>query len=175
MRKEHVAAGAPRDTPPGFPRGVGGKGEGEPPAGGTRRRSAERGLYQLLIELPRPRRLRIGALGRCSLPAGYYVYTGPAQGGLAGRVGRHLRGGGKRHWHIDYLLAAATVRCAITLPGGRVGECAWHARARTLMADVAGAREPVRGFGASDCRCTSHLLYAPRWPLGALLTLLPGG
>lgn len=175
MRKDHVAAGAPRHAPPGFPRGAGGRSEAEAPSGGARRGSAEGGAYQLLIELPRPRRLRIGALGRCSLPAGYYVYTGSAQGGLAGRVGRHLRGGGRRHWHIDYLLQAATVRCAITLPGGSVGECAWHARARALVEACKGAAEPVRGFGASDCRCTSHLVYVPVWPLHALLALLPGG
>lgn len=44
-----------------------------------RKRTNIPGLYQLRIRFKRPVTIRVGALGVCDLPAGWYVYTGSAQ------------------------------------------------------------------------------------------------
>jgi Uri superfamily endonuclease len=138
------------------------------------------GVYLLLLTLGRAQTLTIGRLGTFDFAAGEYVYAGSAAGpgGLAARLGRHLRGSAARRWHIDYLRAAAAVRGAIYLarPTGAalVGlECAWNA----IVQEQPGTNLPVVGFGASDCRrgCRAHLTAAPPGTLDAtaLLAALP--
>ena len=122
--------------------------DADTPAGGT---------YVLLVVLPSPTTLEVGALGECRLPAGAYGYVGSAlgSGGFA-RVDRHreLAAGERdvRHWHVDALLGHpdATLADAVELPGAAV-ECAL---ARTL----ADGDPPIPGFGASDCDCPAHLV-----------------
>ncbi|PSQ19242.1 DUF123 domain-containing protein [Halobacteriales archaeon QS_8_69_26] len=118
------------------------------------------GTYTLLVELPDPATVGFGAVGDRDLPAGWYAYTGSAfgPGGFA-RVDRHRRVASgdhdARHWHVDYLLGH---------PGSDVG-----AVERTEGADVecavarrlADAATPVRGVGASDCDCGTHLVHCP--------------
>ncbi|MBI3910417.1 MAG: GIY-YIG nuclease family protein [Armatimonadetes bacterium] len=143
------------------------------------------GLYQLLLTLSPPRRLRIGALGEFDFPAGDYLYTGSARGGLEGRLARHARAVKRLRWHIDYLLAVAELRGVVVLLSGETTECALAAWARGLP----GACVPVPRFGASDCGCPGHLVQVPaegwlaavdvcdpnRHPLAALLAPLPLG
>ncbi len=81
----------------------------------------------------------VGRLGKREFDAGLYVYTGSALNSLPGRVGRHLRKLKKKHWHIDYLIADASVEIVgvawkntpvgsnVVLPGG-LGERLWRAR-----------------------------------------------
>ncbi|MBI5564338.1 MAG: GIY-YIG nuclease family protein [Chloroflexi bacterium] len=123
---------------------------------------AERGSYVLVLEIKRSRALTIGRLGQVTLPAGMYAYAGSAfgSGGLRARLGRHLRGDGVKHWHIDYLRAVAEVRdCFYTVSDTRL-ECVWG---QTLAA-VPGATIPVPGFGSSDCQsnCAAHLIALPQ-------------
>ena len=113
------------------------------------------GTYALLIELEIPAIVEVGRLGPAQFQAGWYAYIGSALGGVAARVGRHLRQRKKLHWHVDYLLEK-----------GRLSEVMWalsHARMECRIA--AGLLQHgfcyVSGFGASDCRCPSHLFYAP--------------
>ncbi|MFQ5856160.1 MAG: DUF123 domain-containing protein [Anaerolineae bacterium] len=103
-----------------------------------------------------PAQVVVGALGTFGLDAGYYLYVGSALNGLAGRLRRHCRTDGKKlHWHIDYLRAQVTlVEIWWTRSAERL-ECDWAAAVRGLPR----ASEPVAGFGASDCRCSSHLFY----------------
>ena len=121
------------------------------------------GVYQLRIRLRRPKRLRVGALGKRCFPAGWYVYTGSARNGLAQRIRRHLRSRKRRHWHIDYLLAAADGVEAFVLPGAAVTECELHGR-------LVGGEVIVPGFGSSDCWCRAHLAYFRRKPAIELRT-----
>ena len=121
----------------------------------------ESGSYVLVLELKRSRVLTIGRLGEVTLPAGVYAYAGSAfgSGGLRARLGRHLRGDGATHWHIDYVRAVAKVQnCFYTVSDTRL-ECAWS---QTLAA-LPGATIPVPGFGSSDCRsgCGAHLICLP--------------
>jgi Uri superfamily endonuclease len=112
-----------------------------------------KGNYILLLELAESQTITVGKAGTTGFSRGYYAYVGSAMNGLEGRVKRHLRKEKKRHWHIDYLLDKAVVRDVITCPAERKIEC-----------DVARILErlysPVPGFGASDCRCGSHLFYS---------------
>ena len=74
-----------------------------------------------------------------------------------GALGRHLRHRKQKHWHIDYLLAVADQVEAFVLPGETLTECELHARLRD-------GKALVSGFGASDCRCESHLAWFKKRP-----------
>ncbi len=110
------------------------------------------GVYQLRMRVRKERTIDVGALGSCRFPRGWYVYTGSARGGLYQRVSRHLREDKRMHWHIDHLLAVSDCVEAFVLPDPHAGECALHDALRE-------AETPIPGFGASDCKCRSHLAY----------------
>jgi Uri superfamily endonuclease len=63
------------------------------------------GTYALILENKTFRKIQVGKLGNFSFSPGWYVYTGSAfgPGGLAARVGRHVKQEKKCRWHIDYL------------------------------------------------------------------------
>ncbi|MBI2300297.1 MAG: GIY-YIG nuclease family protein [Armatimonadetes bacterium] len=111
------------------------------------------GLYQLLIHLPAPTEIHVGALGVIRFEAGWYVYTGSMRRGLSHRLRRHYAKCKPLRWHIDYLTLAAEVTAHRTRAAGE--ECALH----RATAAASGVTEPVKGFGSSDCRCRSHLCY----------------
>ena len=116
-----------------------------------------RGSYALLLHLASEQRIAIGKLGAFDLPDGYYVYLGSALGGLRGRIDRHLRRDKKLHWHIDYLTAMTPVVEIWWAAGTERMECAWA----TAAAGLPETSVPAPGFGASDCRCRTHLLRFP--------------
>lgn len=116
------------------------------------------GAYALLIRLPRPLPVSFGAARDVRLAPGRYLYCGSAYGpgGLAARVGRHLRKCKPMHWHVDQLTARGHVDDVLTVVGGR--ECDLVDR----FALLPGTRVPLPGFGSADCRsCASHLLAVP--------------
>jgi Uri superfamily endonuclease len=116
---------------------------------------AAAGSYILVLHLARSARLKVGALGIFDFRAGWYLYTGSAlgPGGLAARAGRHLRGGARVRWHVDYLRDKADALEVWVALGRRRRECAWARR----IARLPGARAVAPGFGASDCACEAHL------------------
>lgn len=119
-----------------------------------RDRSAAGGTYTLLVDVPTPIAVEVGALGERRIPAGAYAYTGSALGtGGFSRVDRHRRVArgdhDVRHWHIDYLLGhPETDLVRVVRSVGVDVECA--------VADRLPPG-PIDGFGASDCDCRSHL------------------
>lgn len=120
------------------------------------------GTYALILVNSRRGVLPIGQLGDLNLQPGVYVYVGSAwgPGGLAARVQHHCRISSRPHWHIDYLRA----RCDLnriwftTAPGP-----AEHTWAKAL-ARLPKVTVPLQGFGASDCRCNTHLFWFPSPP-----------
>ncbi len=114
------------------------------------------GTYALGLVISEAQTLAVGALGSHHFPAGLYIYVGSAwgAGGLAARVGRHLRGGNRRHWHIDYLRTASNPVAFWLAPGEHL-ECTWA----TFLLKEAGGQIIVPRFGASDCTCAAHLTY----------------
>jgi Uri superfamily endonuclease len=121
-----------------------------------------RGTYLVHLCIAGSQALTIGHLGQYHLPSGCYFYIGSAHGtgGLQARIGRHLRGDGKPHWHIDYLRAVADVRGVFYTVTDEVLECTWSLALRQLPQ----AFIPIPHFGASDCRsgCAAHLVALPR-------------
>jgi Uri superfamily endonuclease len=118
------------------------------------------GSYVLALWLDAPHTLHVGRLGALDFPAGWYLYAGSARGpgGLPARLARHGRrlGPDKRaRWHIDYLREQATWGGAWGCAAGERQECAWAAALRGLP----GAQVVATGFGSSDCRCPTHLVY----------------
>jgi Uri superfamily endonuclease len=118
------------------------------------------GCYALLLVLERPAHLTIGASGRQFLAAGYYVYCGSAQGsgGLRARVARHVLGGGRVHWHVDYLRQVAEPASVWLWPGA---PCTFECDLAAALGALPGAARAVAGFGSSDCRCPGHLVALP--------------
>ena len=131
--------------------------------GAGNRPPAGKGVYALLVRLEEPLELVVGKLGLVGLPAGYCLYFGSAMGGLAGRIRRHLRRRKKLRWHIDYLTSLAAPDEVWWAECGESAECHWAAAGLLLP----GASAPVPGFGASDCRCGSHLVHVPDRPAAA--------
>ena len=118
------------------------------------------GTYIFLLRSRIQTSLPIGKLGVLNLRLGIYLYVGSAQGpgGLRGRLSHHLRGASKPHWHIDYL-RQSTVPAALW----------WQISPQRLEHDWANALGQefdiaMPRFGASDCRCASHLFFARRLP-----------
>jgi len=117
------------------------------------------GTYAIVMRAQDRQQLQIGRLGGVQLSKGWYVYVGSAfgPGGLAARVSRHLRCHKTRHWHIDHLIWATTVREVWYSQRQRDLEHCWAQAAL----DQPAARNLLRGFGASDCQCLSHLVRFP--------------
>jgi Uri superfamily endonuclease len=124
-----------------------------------------KGTYLLLAQLGQEVRIEVGKLGTFTFAPGWYAYAGSAlgPGGLPARLARHARSDKRLHWHVDYLLRHAALQAVWqAVDPGRL-ECAWAAAIRALP----GAQTPVRGFGASDCRCPAHLVFLPERPSDA--------
>jgi Uri superfamily endonuclease len=119
--------------------------------------SSPPGTYALVLNAPRPARAHVGKLGRLGVQPGFYVYVGSAlgPGGVVARVRRHARRPAKPHWHVDHLRPHTRLVEVWTTHALERLEHHW-ARAFLRMRD---ARIPLRGFGASDCRCASHLFF----------------
>ena len=112
----------------------------------------QKGTYALVMHLKRHTAIPIGSLGIVHFQAGYFVYAGSAQGGLEARLRYHLRATKRFHWHIDYLLAHASLQ-SVWYQLGDNQEC-------FLAGSLADNFIQLPRFGSSDCRCTSHLFYS---------------
>lgn len=110
------------------------------------------GCYVLILSLESGHIIPVGRLGRRYFAAGQYAYVGSALGGLQARVGRHRRKDKRLHWHIDYLLSVALLERVIWARTSQKLECCI---ARFFAEDFSS----VPRFGASDCRCDSHLFW----------------
>ena len=113
-----------------------------------------KGTYVLLIHVPFSLIIPVGDLGSIHFKAGYYAYVGSALGGLEHRISRHLREQKRVHWHIDYLLSRSRIVDVVFAETVDRKECAIANRLKERLSSV-------RGFGCSDCKCSSHLFYHP--------------
>lgn len=115
------------------------------------------GSYALLLHAQDAQQARIGALGDLHITPGCYLYLGSAfgAGGLAGRLAHHFKESTSPHWHIDYLRRYAQISGVWWTCDQRRREHEW---ANVLIADAC-ATIPLPHFGASDCRCASHLVW----------------
>ncbi|MDF2954053.1 MAG: DNA-binding protein [Thermodesulfobacterium sp.] len=113
----------------------------------------DKGIYLLVFELKNREKIKIGSLGEKIFDNGFYVYVGSAMKNLTKRINRHFRKNKKTRWHIDYLVPKGHSLKAIPIRTSNKLECE-IAKALSLISD-----DIISGFGASDCRCGSHLFY----------------
>ena len=123
------------------------------------------GTYVLVISLGSDLTTEVGALGTLSFPAGVYLYTGSALGGLDQRVSRHIRHEKTVKWHIDRLTVAADSVIAYESYPDYVPECELAS-----MAGDCGMVPSVDGFGCSDCSCRTHLFRVTDGSLDLLIS-----
>jgi Uri superfamily endonuclease len=138
----------------------------------------------LLVELAREKDIIVGKLGYIYFPKAFYAYVGSAMNGLETRLAHYLRDSEKPHWHIDYLLKQAKLQDIILCPSepfapsviaseakqshstqGKLREESHRAQGKLrvecfLAQALAGEFQFIPNFGASDCRCKSHLYFA---------------
>jgi sugar fermentation stimulation protein A len=116
------------------------------------------GVYVAIFDLPRPRTIAIGRLGRFRFSAGRYLYVGSAQRNLQQRLARHARRRKPLRWHIDYLA------CQARFVGALIFEAPGDLECRLAAMLARSCARPVDGFGASDCRCGGHLFFTNAQP-----------
>jgi len=108
--------------------------------------------YQLVLLVAKDLTIEIGALGKCRIKAGKYIYTGSAKRNMEKRIARHFKKEKPIRWHIDYLTSHPEIRI---LRVERFTESECEVNRRT------GGEIIIPGFGAGDCRnrCVAHLKY----------------
>ncbi len=128
---------------------------------------ARPGTYALIMVCASDRQVAVGKLGRLNVRSGFYVYVGSAfgPGGLKARIAHHARISVRPHWHIDYLRPIFHLKEVWYACDSERQEHRWA----DTFSRSKGATMPISGFGASDCRCQSHLFRFTRKPSGRLL------
>jgi Uri superfamily endonuclease len=135
----------------------------------------------LLVEVAREKEIIVGKLGYIYFPKAFYAYVGSAMNGLETRLAHYLRNSEKLHWHIDYLLKQAKLHDIILCPSEPFASCHCEPFAPSVIASEAKQSHSAQGklrvecflaqalakkfqfipnFGASDCKCKSHLYFA---------------
>jgi Uri superfamily endonuclease len=125
------------------------------------------GTYVLVLYVASERSIEYGRGRAATFGEGYYLYVGSALKGLKGRLSRHFTHPARLHWHIDRLLCHARLVEVWYRKDREHRECAW---AKRLL--VAEALRPTPfAFGASDCRCHTHLFHSPAKPDSVILAV----
>lgn len=112
-----------------------------------------KGSYVILLENREEFKTSVGFLGALKFERGFYAYIGSmfGPGGLEARIRRYLVGG-KKHWHIDYILGRMQIISAYILSERNFESVLAKASVKMF--------QYVKGFGCSDKRDDiSHLLY----------------
>ena len=122
-----------------------------------------KGTYALILFLENNQNIQIGKLGRFKFPKGYYIYVGSAfgPGGLNARLTHHFKPAVKPHWHIDYIKKKAVITNIRIDESGIRLEHQWA----SILQERKDATIPVPKFGASDCKCASHLFHFQDMPV----------
>jgi Uri superfamily endonuclease len=118
----------------------------------------DRGLYLLILRLKKDQKIKLTKLSEAYFNSGCYLYVGRAKRGLKKRLERHLRKDKKLFWHIDYFLRKAEIM-EVWIKLNSFDECRIISQIRKFLEN---SIIPQKRFGASDCRCPSHLLHLPK-------------
>ena len=120
------------------------------------------GTYALVLYCRISRKVKVGKRGFISLIPGYYIYVGSAfgPGGLRARVQRHIRKSTKKHWHIDYIKWFTRPLEIWYSYNPMIREHQWA----EIFNRSKQTRILMKGFGSSDCTCTTHLFFQKTRP-----------
>ena len=126
---------------------------------------AAAGTYAFFLSSGTSADIRVGRLGALKTFPGIYVYIGSAHGpgGLRARLRHHLQVSTSPRWHIDYLRARLSPLTVWYTLDSTLREHQWA----RLLGEDPKATVPLKGFGASDCRCPTHLFRFSRNPSAA--------
>ncbi|MDR1690542.1 MAG: GIY-YIG nuclease family protein [Candidatus Methanoplasma sp.] len=113
-------------------------------------RAVRKGTYLLIFDMPETE-MEVGALGIMRFEEGTYCYVGSAMSGLDQRISRHMSKDKKLRWHIDYLTMRGGNMTAYESANGE-DECELG-----RIVEESGGSGCIKGFGCSDCRCSTHL------------------
>jgi Uri superfamily endonuclease len=111
-----------------------------------------KGTYCLIIHVSSNMTVQVGKLGSFDFDEGFYVYVGSALNSLISRLSRHLSDDKKLFWHVDYLLAGSYAELVDIVFA--VDEGKWEC---DIASEVGSFGVEIKGFGCSDCKCSSHL------------------
>lgn len=112
--------------------------------------------YAIYLEVPETVSLQIGKLGMFEFPKGTYIYVGSAKRTIKNRILRHIKKEKPLRWHFDYLRPYGEITSIETF-NDQIDECSLANRIKKNVQAI----EIVKGFGSSDCKCKSHLLFLP--------------
>jgi len=124
-----------------------------------------KGSYIILIGLSEGLTINIGSLKALHFPRGHYAYVGSAMGGFTPRLNHHLKINKTPRWHIDYLLEKSSINGIILCETSERTEC-------TIAQALSHQFDSIPGFGSSDCKCRSHLLFTTDEMGPAIITTL---
>ena len=129
------------------------------------------GVYCLVMYLDKNRRIRAGR-HEYSFEEGFYCFVNSEPKNLYDKIKNHVSVASRAEKallrsNIDYLLQHGYIIEVVKHRTKDRLECQFNQRVLSLP----GCEIPVRGFGSSDCKCSSHLAYfeeKPRLPKAGL-------
>ena len=126
-----------------------------------------KGTYALILHLEKDTGIRVGKLGFFEFKKGYYIYVGSAfgPGGLSARIKHHSRSSENPHWHIDYFRRFASLVNVWVCASDARFEHTWAGRLERTNKSLCIAK----GFGSSDCSCTTHFFYLQKKPMQKII------
>lgn len=114
----------------------------------------EHTFYSIQLSIAENQHITIGKLGTFTFQKGTYIYVGSAKRNIRQRIERYKRVNKKNHWHFDYLRPFGVITRIITYDAS-FKECDLAENIRKQM----NGTLPFNGFGSSDCKCFSHLIF----------------
>jgi sugar fermentation stimulation protein A len=115
-----------------------------------------KGTYISIYYLDKNEKIKAGALKETTFQKGYYLYAGSAMNSLTARTVRHSKRVKNKKWHIDYIhppMKHVKTKKFVSLNI----EC-------EIADALSGIYESIPEFGASDCKCKSHLFFSKTNP-----------
>lgn len=111
-------------------------------------------LYVVHLQVDKEAKITVGKLGSFTFPKGKYLYVGSAKRNIEARLKRHIKKEKSLRWHFDYLRPYGIITKVDTFSRD-LSECELLER---TLSETSG-QLLFKGFGSSDCKCKSHLIY----------------
>lgn len=111
-------------------------------------------LYVVYLKTDKEVFINIGKLGMFTFPRGTYLYVGSAKRNIVARLKRHVQVNKTFRWHFDYLRPYGEIT-KIETYSSLISEC----QLRRKLQDNMNGHLIIKGFGSSDCKCVSHLIF----------------
>jgi len=125
--------------------------------------------YVLLIYFNECCQIMVGRLDYVNIDEGYYVYVGSAKKSISTRLIRHLKRKKKKFWHIDYILSDPYPSSIVDIWTNQDPcECVISEE----LSHSNYCKSVRKGFGSSDCQCTTHFFKVCKGELGTLVEAL---